>query len=281
MDDLYNNLKVYEAEIKSQSSSSSNSQNVDFVFLENTSSTNKAVKNCYMKYLLATSQDKLLPHILVLMMSCFTLLFKINLINQQLDNEDLEQIDTDDLEEIDLKWQERSLLLARECRAPRNQENRNRDVPRRIVPVETPANALVVQDGIGGYDWSFQAEEGPTDFALMAYLSSGSSSSSSSDSEVEGYPAVPPPYTRNYMPSRPDLSFARLDDSVYKTNVSESTTSKSSKDNLEQPKDVRPSAPIVEEWESNSDDVASRNGSLKKNPEKRGNSVESLVGIGM
>ncbi|GKF83496.1 hypothetical protein Tco_0245152, partial [Tanacetum coccineum] len=24
-----------------------------------------------------------------------------------------------------------------------------------------------------GYDWSFQAEEGPTDFALMAHLSSG------------------------------------------------------------------------------------------------------------
>ncbi|GJZ86771.1 hypothetical protein Tco_0658381 [Tanacetum coccineum] len=67
--------------------------------------------------------------------------------------------------------------------APRNQGNRNRDVSRRIVPVETPANSLVVQDGIGGYDWSFQAEEGPTDFALMAHLSSGSSTSSSSDSE--------------------------------------------------------------------------------------------------
>ncbi|GKD08757.1 integrase, catalytic region, zinc finger, CCHC-type containing protein, partial [Tanacetum coccineum] len=43
----------------------------------------------------------------------------------------------------------------------------------RIVPVETPTNALVVQDGIGGYDWSFQTEEGPTDFALMAHLSLG------------------------------------------------------------------------------------------------------------
>ncbi|GJY08456.1 ribonuclease H-like domain-containing protein [Tanacetum coccineum] len=42
-------------------------------------------------------------------------------------------------------------------------------------------NALVVQDGIGGYDWSFQAEEGITNFALMAYTSQGSSSS---DSEV-------------------------------------------------------------------------------------------------
>ncbi|GJS42424.1 putative ribonuclease H-like domain-containing protein [Tanacetum coccineum] len=81
--------------------------------------------------------------------------------------------------------------------------------------------------------------------------------------KVEGYHAVPPPYTGNYMPSRPDLSFAGLDDSVYKTNVSEtissvprieSTASKSSKDSLEQPKDVRPSAPIIEEWESDCDD---------------------------
>ncbi|GJS24101.1 ribonuclease H-like domain-containing protein [Tanacetum coccineum] len=33
----------------------------------------------------------------------------------------------------------------------------------------------------------------------------------------KGFHAVLPPYTGNYMPSRPDLSFARLDDSVYKT----------------------------------------------------------------
>ncbi|GKB17948.1 ribonuclease H-like domain-containing protein [Tanacetum coccineum] len=67
--------------------------------------------------------------------------------------------------------------------------------------------------------------------------------------KVEGYHVVPLPYTGNYMPSRPDLSFAILDDFFYKTNVSEtitsvprieSTASKSSKDSLEQPKDVRP-----------------------------------------
>nr|GEU60228.1 ribonuclease H-like domain-containing protein [Tanacetum cinerariifolium] len=87
----------------------------------------------------------------------------------------------------------------------------------------------------GGYDWSFQAEE-LINFALMAYTSQGSSSSSSSDSEVdshendgddnqvndrfkkgEGYHAVPPPYTRNYMPSRADLSFVGLDNSVFKS----------------------------------------------------------------
>ncbi|GKD27406.1 hypothetical protein Tco_1233620, partial [Tanacetum coccineum] len=44
---------------------------------------------------------------------------------------------------------------------------------------------LVVQDGIGGYDWSFQTKEGITNFALMAYTSQGSLSSSSSDSENE------------------------------------------------------------------------------------------------
>ncbi|GKG11405.1 hypothetical protein Tco_0342805, partial [Tanacetum coccineum] len=40
MDDFYNNLKVYEAEIKIQSSS--NSQNVAFVSSDDTSSTNEA-----------------------------------------------------------------------------------------------------------------------------------------------------------------------------------------------------------------------------------------------
>nr|GEY81237.1 hypothetical protein [Tanacetum cinerariifolium] len=76
IDDLYNNLKVYEAEIKSQSSSSSNSQNVAFVYSDNTSSTNEAVN-----------------------------------IAHDLDNEDLEQIDTDDLEEMDLKWQVAMLTM--------------------------------------------------------------------------------------------------------------------------------------------------------------------------
>ncbi|GJT55124.1 hypothetical protein Tco_0990178 [Tanacetum coccineum] len=329
---------------------------------------------------------------------------------------DGEEILKEDMKESKFQW------------ASRNQGNRNGDAQRRIVPIKTPANTLVVQDGISGYDWSFQAKEGPTDFALMAHLSSGSSSSSSLDSKVhtcskdclklyktlqkqydqhrdalkksnleiigyqlgleslearivihqknevvyeedisffkydvkvrdnsiielknqlaealkekhdlklklekfetsfmkltklinsqisvnnksgvgfdsqmnenelhdchlnkrevfesaldssvneieeeknqvndsfkkvEGYHAVPLPYTGNYMPSRPDLSFAGLDDFVYKTNVSEtitsvprneSTTSMSSKDSLEQSKDVRPSAPIIEEQAEN------------------------------
>ncbi|GJW78775.1 putative ribonuclease H-like domain-containing protein [Tanacetum coccineum] len=71
----------------------------------------------------------------------------------------------------------------------------------------------------------------------------------------EGFHAIPPPYTGNYMPSRPNLSFVGLDDSVYKTKVSETKTSisKTSKDIVEKPKTVRPSAPIIKDWDTNSD----------------------------
>ncbi|GJW42335.1 ribonuclease H-like domain-containing protein [Tanacetum coccineum] len=134
----------------------------------------------------------------------------------QLDNEDLQKINPDDLEEIDLRWQMAMLTMrarrflkntgrkltmngtetigfdkselecynchkkghfARECRAPRNQENRNRENTRRVVPVETTtSNALISCDGLGDYDWSDQAKEGPTNFALMSYSSTSSNS---------------------------------------------------------------------------------------------------------
>ncbi|GKB03569.1 putative ribonuclease H-like domain-containing protein [Tanacetum coccineum] len=69
--------------------------------------------------------------------------------------------------------------FARECRALRNQHNKNKESSRRSVPVETSTStALVSCDGLGGYDWSDQAEEGPN-YALMAF------SSLSPDSEAE------------------------------------------------------------------------------------------------
>nr|GFA11566.1 hypothetical protein [Tanacetum cinerariifolium] len=70
-------------------------------------------------------------------------------------------------------------MLEIECRTPRNQGNRSADNERRVVPVETPINDLVVQDGLDGYEWNYQAEEGPTDFALMAHSSDIANSSNS------------------------------------------------------------------------------------------------------
>ncbi|GJS66439.1 hypothetical protein Tco_0681003 [Tanacetum coccineum] len=180
---------------------------------------------------------------------------------------------------------------------------------KRTVPVETSTSTTLVScDGLGGYDWSDQAEEGPN-YTLMAYLSSSSDSQVSNNSncsksclktvetlksqydqlhkdfkkyelmvlayksglesveeklevykanesiysqdikvlkfEIEckdivkrtheeakisskkkkrnsnlnkglGYNAVPPPYTGNFMPPTPDLSFTGLDEFVNK-----------------------------------------------------------------
>ncbi|GKA36878.1 hypothetical protein Tco_0723443, partial [Tanacetum coccineum] len=91
---------------------------------------------------------------------------------------------------------------------------------RRTVPVEeTTLNALVSQCDGFGYDWSDQAEEGPTNFSLMAY--SSTSSTSSTNSEIMdkcktglGYNAVLPPYTGNFMPPKSDLVYPSLDDFV-------------------------------------------------------------------
>ncbi|GKA08401.1 retrovirus-related pol polyprotein from transposon TNT 1-94 [Tanacetum coccineum] len=121
----------------------------------------------------------------------------------------------------------------------RNQDYKNKESTRRIVLVETSTSiALVSCDGLGGYDWSYQAEEGPN-YARMAYLSS------SSDLEKGlGYNAVPPPYTGNFMPPTPDLTFTGLDEFVNKPVV------KNRKSDEEVSKVVRKSndSPIIEDW---------------------------------
>ncbi|GKA04081.1 hypothetical protein Tco_0676862 [Tanacetum coccineum] len=93
------------------------------------------------------------------------------IVSSQLDSEDLQQIHPNDIEEMDLKWQMAMLTM------------RARRFLKRTVPVEiTNPNALVSQCDGFGYDWSDQAEEGPNNFALIAYSSIGSSSSKSESS---------------------------------------------------------------------------------------------------
>ncbi|GJY47220.1 hypothetical protein Tco_0436283 [Tanacetum coccineum] len=108
IDDLYNNLKVYEAEIKGQSNSSSNSQNVAFVYLDNNSSTNKAVNTTHdVSTDGSQGQASSSTYADDVMFSFF-----VNQSNSpQLNNKDLEKTDTDDLEEIDLKWQVAMLTM--------------------------------------------------------------------------------------------------------------------------------------------------------------------------
>ncbi|GJY69366.1 ribonuclease H-like domain-containing protein [Tanacetum coccineum] len=213
MDDLYNNLKIYVAEIMGSSSKNQNTQNVAFVSSNITSSTNEAVKTTHGVYAANSKNNaSTLPNVDSLTDVVIYSFFASYSNSSQLENEDFKQINLDDLEEIDLKWQMAMLTMrarrflkktgrnlgvngtntigfdktkvecynchrrghfARECMAPKHQDNRNREITRRIMPVEetTYAKPLMAQDGFG-YDWSDQA--GPTNFALMAYTSSSS-----------------------------------------------------------------------------------------------------------
>nr|GEV28471.1 reverse transcriptase domain-containing protein [Tanacetum cinerariifolium] len=66
--------------------------------------------------------------------------------------------------------------FARECRSPK--DTRNKETYWRNVLIEiSTSNALVLQcDGVGSYDWSFQADKEPTNYALMVFTFSSSSS---------------------------------------------------------------------------------------------------------
>ncbi|GKF56006.1 hypothetical protein Tco_0166346, partial [Tanacetum coccineum] len=131
-------------------------------------------------------------------------------------------------------------------------DRRNKETTRKTVPVkETTLNALVSQCDGFRYNWRDQAEEGPNNFALMAYTSS---SSSSSDTKVndryeigEGYHVVPPPYTGNFMPLKPDLVLADKDEYVFSestTNVPSAATSEV-KTSVSKPKSI--SEPLIED----------------------------------
>ncbi|GJR32444.1 ribonuclease H-like domain-containing protein [Tanacetum coccineum] len=187
-DDLYNNFKIVEQEVKGTASSSSSSSSQNVAFVSSFSSTNE-VNTAY----------------------------GVSTANTQVSSDstqDLEQIHGDDLEEMDLKWQLALLSIrtrkffqktgrkitinrsdtagydkskvecfnchklghfAREYRGPRNQENmsRNQDISRRTINVEEiSSKAMLAIDG-ASFDWSFMAdEEVPTDMALMAFSDS-------------------------------------------------------------------------------------------------------------
>ncbi|GJR86947.1 hypothetical protein Tco_0210958 [Tanacetum coccineum] len=102
IDDLYNNLRVYEDEMKRSSSSTSTSQNLAFLSSENTSSTNE-VSTASGDFRVSTvggiSQVSSTPCAHDVACSFFAQ----PTTSSQLENEDFQQIDEDDLEELDLR----------------------------------------------------------------------------------------------------------------------------------------------------------------------------------
>ncbi|GJW24920.1 hypothetical protein Tco_0038731 [Tanacetum coccineum] len=104
----------------------------------------------------------------------------------QLENEDFQQMDGDDLEELDLRWQV-AMLTMRVKKSGRSQGRRSYGKNgRHNVPTnESSSQALVAQDGLGGYDWRNDFEVEPVNYALMAISSSSSSSSSDNEKAVK------------------------------------------------------------------------------------------------
>nr|GEW58769.1 reverse transcriptase domain-containing protein [Tanacetum cinerariifolium] len=175
LDDLFNSLKIYEAEVKNSSSTGTTTQNLDFVSSSNTNSTTESVSVAVsVSSVCAKMLVSSLPHV------------------DSLSN----AIGVDDLEEMDLRWQMAMLTMrarrflqktgrnlgangptsigfdmskvecynchrkghfARECRSPKDSRRNGVAEPQRRTIPEDPAN-----------------------YALMAFLSS----SSSSDNEV-------------------------------------------------------------------------------------------------
>ncbi|GJX37268.1 ribonuclease H-like domain-containing protein, partial [Tanacetum coccineum] len=206
IDDLYNNLRVYEDELKRSLGSNSASQNLDFLSSENASSTNK-VSTASGDFGVSTAGGiNQVPSTPCAHDVAYSF-FAQPTTSPQLENEDFQQMDGDDLEELDLRWQVAMLTVrvkkfiqrtgrnldfkekrhvsldktkiecynchrkghfARECRSGRNQGRRSYgDNGRSNAPTnESSSQALVAQDGLGGYDWSNDFEVEPVCIGL-------------------------------------------------------------------------------------------------------------------
>nr|GEW10970.1 hypothetical protein [Tanacetum cinerariifolium] len=175
--------------------------------------------------------------------------------------------------------------FAKECRSPKDQRMPGIAEPqRRTVPVETStSNAMVSQcDGIGSYDWSYQAEEEPVNFALMAFSSISSSDNEvftktmfdydtyySLESDCETWPpsnlynrlqpsgedhAVPPLYTGTFMPPKPDLVFNTAPIPVETDHLAFNVQLSPTKTRQDLSHTSKPSAPIIEDRVSDSEE---------------------------
>ncbi|GJR28491.1 hypothetical protein Tco_1104723 [Tanacetum coccineum] len=159
LDDPYNNLKIYEPEVKGTSSSNTNTQDVAFVSSNSTSSTNGAVNTSHGVKTASTQAAAVNSTTIDNLSDAVICAFFASQPNSsQFDNEDLQQINLDDLEEMDLRWQ-MAMLTMRARRFLKNtgrkitvngtETIRNRENTR-SVPVEiTTSNALISCDGLG------------------------------------------------------------------------------------------------------------------------------------
>nr|GEU74832.1 putative ribonuclease H-like domain-containing protein [Tanacetum cinerariifolium] len=188
IDELYNNFKIVEQDVKKSIGTSTSAQNMAFMTAPSTSSTNdvNTANPAYKASTISPNVNTTSPEVSTANFSdnaVYAFMVEnpngFNLLQQ-----DLEQIHEDDLEAMDLRWQ-LSLLkclnchkmghFARECRAKRNQDGRFRNqdnTGKQGNNEDTYSKAMLAIDGVG-LDWSDMAEEHvQTNMALMAFSDS-------------------------------------------------------------------------------------------------------------
>ncbi|GJT24610.1 ribonuclease H-like domain-containing protein [Tanacetum coccineum] len=206
MNDLYNNLKVYGTRSQRMSSSSSNTQNMAFVSFQITTTLAALMKQLICSWsLLTASTQKVLKNI-----------------GRKLTVNDNE---TNKSKMKCYNCHKRG-NFARECRAPRNQDNKKKESSKRSVPVKYLTSTLgVLCDASDKFENASKSLGKLIECQIVDNCKKGLG--------YEKYNAVPPPYTGNFMPPTPDLSFTGLDEFVNKLVVENRMTSE------EEPKVVR------------------------------------------
>ncbi|GKC52995.1 putative ribonuclease H-like domain-containing protein [Tanacetum coccineum] len=241
LDDLYNNLKIYEPEITGSSSTSQNSQNVAFVSnsTNNTNNTNKADNNAHGVsttithgngyYNLVNLYDAVIFDLMVFNGRCHDCI------------------------------QARKVFSRRTCRKL-DINGQRVGFDKSKVECYSVINMDTLQENVGlGYHAATAASLPIESFVNLT-------DKSGSD---KGYHSVPPPLTRNFIPRKPDLTF--MDEIVKSENMDVTTVVTPSNDktvesnhesanvkcngDVVESKTVRKNnfrPPVIEDW--NSDD---------------------------
>ncbi|GJR40394.1 ribonuclease H-like domain-containing protein [Tanacetum coccineum] len=169
-DDLCNNFKIVEHEVKGTTSSSSSSQNMAFVSSPNSTNevnTANGASTANTQVSLASTQVS----------TASTQVSTANLSDGTKTGRKITINGSDtagyDKSKVECFICHKMGHFARECRGPRNQDsrNKNQDSSRRIINAkETSSKVMVAIDG-AGFDWSYmENDEVPTNMALMAIL---------------------------------------------------------------------------------------------------------------
>ncbi|GJU73254.1 hypothetical protein Tco_1264659 [Tanacetum coccineum] len=177
-DDLYNNLKVYEHELKG--TSSSNSQSIAFMAAEIKGSTSRQStaddKSEIITKGYAQDSSRKLKETLNSSFNSDEIICSFFAQQASMpethDDEDLLQIDDDAMEEIDIRWQVAMITarIRKECKFAKYQANRaNGSKEKRFVPIEdSNSKALVAKDSKGEIDWTKEFDDDPVTFAMVA-----------------------------------------------------------------------------------------------------------------